>query len=142
MVATDPLATVEALSARTGVTYTDKALEQAEAALADASDLVRDEGLDDWTAATAPRSMVVLVLRMARRGMDNPRGYESETYGSYTYRLHPELAIGVWLTESEAEKVRKAAERTASSAYTVDLRDDAFSCQPGGRPYDAYGPWR
>lgn len=142
MVATDALATVEQLTARTGITYTessDPTLAQAEAALEDASDLVRAEGLDDWSAATAPPAIVKLVLRMARRGMDNPNGYTSETYGSYTYRLRDELATGVWLNNSEIEFVQRVAAQSTSSAYTVQLRDDAFACPPGGRPYDAAG---
>lgn len=133
------LATVEQLSARTGKQYTeasDPTLEQAEAALEDASDLVRAEGLDDWSAATAPRAIVKLALRVVIRGLGNPNGYSSETYGSYTYRLRDELATGVWLNNSEIEFVQRVAAQSTSSAYTVQLRDDGFACPPG-RPYDA-----
>lgn len=112
------LGSIEALEARLGRALEGVELARGQAALDDASALVREEARQDWitTAGTlvAPDSIVTIVLKAAKRAMDNPEGYTSESDGDYTYRRSEDAGLDVYLTEAEKEIVRRY--RKASSA--------------------------
>lgn len=105
-----PLATVPALMTRLGVaTLSDEDTRRAEAALVDASALVRDEAGGDTVWAdpgTCPAAVVTVVLQVARRVFANPDGYSSESDGDYTYRRDADSST-LYLTDKEAEIVRR-----------------------------------
>lgn len=99
------LATLEALVKRLGL---DRALTtaeegRAEAAIEDASNLVREEARQDWLV-DAPPAVVTIVLEAAKRGFLNPGSFTSETTGPFTVRRD---TVGVYLTDSEKDIVRR-----------------------------------
>ena len=102
------LATIEALEARLGRTLTGAARAQAEAAIADASALVREEArrsfLDEDGNIVAPPAVITVVLQAALRAVRNPEGYTGETLGQYSYRRSDE-DLSVYLTDAEREIV-------------------------------------
>ena len=128
-----PLASVAAFEKRLGLspgTLQGADLARAEAALEDASALVRDEAGRSWVdedgAVTAPPAIVTVTLKAARRAYVNPNGFQSEQTGPFAYQL-PRGETGVDLTEAERRVVRRAAGRhglgtlVTPSAYTDPL---------------------
>lgn len=126
-----PLAAVGDLEARLGHTLTAGTVDRAraEAALADASSLIRAETGSNWLAddgvtLTAPDPVVTITIHAALRGYRNPDGFASENLGEYGYRLD---AVGVYLTEEEKRvlgRFRKGWTGTGSirtrSAYATE----------------------
>ncbi len=104
-----PLATVEQLVARLGYPLTGPDLIMAEAALADASAVVRAHGLSWPDPDRAPDVVRSVVLAAAERRVRNPEGYRMEMQGSYSYQLPASTPAGVELTTGEARMVRGAA---------------------------------
>lgn len=100
----EPLASLEDLEARMGPIADETA---AEAALGDASALVRAEApAFDW-AGEIPEAVVVVVLSSAGRALRNPDGDQAESIGSYSV-THGRTLGGVWLTVNERRTVRRA----------------------------------
>lgn len=117
------LAPVSALEVRLGVeigSLEDEDFARAEAAIADASTLVRSEAGRTWVAeddsVTAPDDVVAVVLRAARREFQNPSGLRSESVGDYSYSLAE--GGGVFLTDAERRIVRAAAGSGSRSVAT------------------------
>ena len=104
-----PLADVSALEARLGETLTGTERARAEAALSDASALVRVYGLPWPDPLTAPDVAVSVTLAAAERKVRNPEGYRSEMEGSYQWTLAAATPAGVELTPGEIRMVRMAA---------------------------------
>ncbi|WP_327073324.1 hypothetical protein OG196_15150 [Kitasatospora purpeofusca] len=104
-----PLATVDQLTARLGYPLTGPDLTMAEAALADASAMVRAHGLPWTDPATVPDVVRSVVLAAAERRVRNPEGYRMEMQGSYSYQLPASAPVGVELTTGEARLIRGAA---------------------------------
>lgn len=128
-----PLASVAAFEKRLGLSpgaLQGADLARAEAALEDASALVRDEAGRSWVdedgAVTAPPAVVTVTLKAARREYVNPNGYTSEQTGPFSYQL-PRGETGVYLTEAERRIVRRTAGKfgmgtiATPSAYTDPL---------------------
>ena len=128
-----PLASIAAFEKRLGLAPgslqgSDRA--RAEAALEDASALVRSEAGKSWVDeegnVTAPPAVVTVTLKAARREYMNPNGFQSEQTGPFMYTL-PRGETGVYLTEPEKQIVRRAAGKlgigtiTTPSAYTDPL---------------------
>lgn len=119
------LITVAQFTDRTGRTLTASQTIQVEAFITDASalvvDIVNDSATTDtWTSATAPASVVPVVVNMVRRALDNPHGYTSEGVGSYNYNGgKPE---GIFATRLEERTIRKAA--SLSGFGTINLESD------------------
>jgi hypothetical protein len=119
MSALPPLATVAPLEVRLGLTPGTLAgndLARAEAAIADASDLVRVESHVNWTDSTgspeAPPAVVVVVLQIAMRAYNNPNGYASETVsadGATYSNSNNQQALAIYLTADELRTVLTAA---------------------------------
>jgi hypothetical protein len=128
------LAPVSALEIRLGkstgsLSGTD--LARAEAALQDASALVRAAAGKTWVSedgltATAPDAASVVTVTAALRAYRNPEGFISETLGDYNYR-RPEggQAVGVYLTREERQMVKHAAKSTAYTVRTPSAMYDA-----------------
>lgn len=95
------LATIEQLQVRLGRTLSGTELALAQAALADASALVRSYGLPWPNPATAPDVAVSITLAAAERRVRNPEGYRMEMEGSYQYQLPASAPTGVALTDAE-----------------------------------------
>ncbi|AIA05407.1 hypothetical protein [Streptomyces noursei] len=116
---TPPLADVAALEQRLGRELVGEERVQAEAALADASALVRAYG-DAWLdPGRAPAVAVAITLAAAERRVRNPEGYRSEQQGAYQYQLPASLPIGVGLTDGEARMLRAAV--GAAGVFSVPV---------------------
>jgi hypothetical protein len=105
-----PFASVDDLETRIGP-VDDEA--RAEAALDDASALIRAEAGKTWVTSTAldadvPDILAVVCITVARRVIENPNGVASESLGDAT--INYENASGdVYLTAGEKRLVRRAA---------------------------------
>jgi hypothetical protein len=107
------LATVAEFEARLGEangSLADADLARAEAVLEDASEIVLNAGDPSWTdaegAKPAPRTAVVVVLRLARRFWDNPEGLSYEALGDHTVSR---AAASGFLTGDERALLQQAA---------------------------------
>ncbi|MGH8921928.1 MAG: hypothetical protein ACRD0H_26895, partial [Actinomycetes bacterium] len=107
-----PLATLEQLKARPGITITGPDAEaRALTALVDASNLVRAELPPALLDGTVPPAVVTIVCQAAGRAVRNPEGYQSETAGQYTYRYGDDATSGVYLTEHDHKILRRLSRR-------------------------------
>jgi hypothetical protein len=108
------LATLAKLEARLGLdpdTLADPERARAQAALDDASALVRDEARRDWPpdeddTPTVPDAVERVVLGAALRTYRNPDGEITKTVGPFTRTVSAD-ASGVYLTDAEKEIVRR-----------------------------------
>lgn len=104
---------VSSLEARLGLpagTLTGEDKVRAESALDDAATLalaeVSDAKATVWTT-DAPKVVVLVVLKAARREFENPRGFESESLGEHQVGLTD--TSGVYLTAREIAQIKRAA---------------------------------
>jgi len=147
-----PLADVEDLSYRMGREFTSEELPRIEAALDDASALVRDEAGKTWVdpltglVTDLPASIRTVVLRMAERVVRNPQGFKSESAGDYSYDRGPG-EDDVYLTDKERAIIRRALGKTGLWTQRVERDDlydttlwceDNYGCElfPIGSEYD------
>jgi len=136
----DPLAALDGLTQRLGLgrELTEAETGRAEAALEDASTLVRDEARREWTdPAEVPAAVVMIVLESAKRGFLNPNGYSSETTGPFTVRRD---VVGIYLTDGEAIIVRRYREQSRTGGSGL-WTQPTTRCDPDGRVFlmDQYG---
>lgn len=120
----EPLATVQELEVRLGEPLTGGQLAMAEAALNDASAVVRAYGLPWPDPSTAPDIARSITLSAAERRMRNPEGYRSEIEGSYQYHRPASAPLGVELTKGEIRML--AAAGGLGGVYSVPI------ASPGG----------
>jgi hypothetical protein len=121
-----PFATVQDLEVRLGVVVGSLSgldLARAQANLDDASAIIREVANTDWVdvdgvTLTAPPVVAVVCRTAALRAYNNPNGYTSETIGDYGYQLS-QKNTEVYLTDSEALTVRRAADAKTGGAYSV-----------------------
>lgn len=118
------LAQVSALELRLGLetgSLQGADLARAQAALDDASALVRAEAgkpwLDENNVVTAPAEVLTIVVKASLREFKNPDGFTSEQLGDYSYRT--DNVGGVYLTDDERRIVRTAAGVGGQGLYTV-----------------------
>ena len=110
-----PLATVEQLSARLGITPTGGDAERALAALEDASALIRSEAAIDWIdvdndeLSGVPSVIEAITLAVAYRAYQNPSGASQTILGDPSVSYAREGSGAVYLTRDERKAVRKAA---------------------------------
>jgi hypothetical protein len=117
-----PLAEVDELEDRLGrALTTDAERARAEAALDDASALVRGEGNPGWVAGSVPQAVVAVVLTAALRVVRNPEGFVAETIGAYNYRLPEQGALGIYLSEAEKQIVRRFRTTRGNGLWTQQL---------------------
>lgn len=115
-----PLAKVADLEARMNREFTEAGDEAAaEAALDEASEIVREESGNTWVSPTdssvitAPRIVKIIVLRVAERKLRNPDGLSSETAGDYSYQRNGVGADGgLYLTPWEIKVLNRQSGRT------------------------------
>lgn len=124
------LATLAELEARLGIApggLAEPDKSRAQAALADASSLVREESRRNWMdtstppVAVAPDALVRIVLAAAKRDYRNPDGLTSETdtAGPFTRtRARKDDESTVYLTDSEQEICRRYRETTKAALWT------------------------
>lgn len=120
-----PIVTVASLEIRLGVAVGSLAglnLARAEAAIADASDLVREIGLPwvavDGVTITAPAAVAKVVRTAALRDYNNPDNMQGEAFGSdYSYQRAPGT-VSAYLTKDETKIVRRAA-NASGRAFSI-----------------------
>lgn len=138
----DPLATVAQLTDRLGRALEPGEEPVAEAALADASALVRHYGLPWPEAATAPSVAVGIVLAAAERRVRNPEGYRMEMEGAYQYQLPASAPTGVALSQAEIDLLRELSGRGGLVSVEVQRPvrvDDTWYAPVSGS--SEYLPW-
>ncbi|MFB7188404.1 hypothetical protein ACFCZT_24545 [Streptomyces sp. NPDC056230] len=132
------LATLDALVARLGRPLDDEAeTALAEAALDDASDLVRHYGLP-WTPENCPPIVRRVVLRAAERIVRNPENARMEMEGSYQISLPASLPVSGELTDEEQSIVEKAA--GFNDLVSVRITRSDAPCRPTTVYVDPEGP--
>lgn len=140
------LATVNDLEARLGLdadTLTGADLVRAQAALDDASALVREEARRDWvdtdgTTITAPAAVIRVVLGAALRNYRNPESEISQTVGPFSRTIRAS-ETGVYLTSAELEIVRRYRQNPSTlwtlrttrgeDADSTLYMEDSFGCE-------------
>jgi hypothetical protein len=147
-----PLITIAELEARTRKTYADTALAQANAAIADASALVRliADGADfhdDADALDLPEAIRPVVVAMVRRALEVPAGaaagLTAEMVGAYSWQAagggsgsgvsSSGPAASLYATRREVRIIRKAAGLSSlrsvpiESPYTTAGSGDLFT---------------
>lgn len=142
------LAPLDALEARLGRgTLVEPQKTQAQAALADASELVRAETNQSWVAdtglVTAPAVVITITLQAALRVVRNPDGLISETAGPFSRRLADD-EVGAYLTADEIAVLARYRATTTSGLWAQPTTRGE-GCQPLGFLRDQYGgdpiPW-
>jgi hypothetical protein len=114
----DALASLELLEERMGTIESEAA---AQAALVDASALVRAEAGLDWEDEAPPDVVVVIVLAAAARGLRNPDGAQAEGIGTYNVTHGATSLGGVWLTANERRAIRRAIRGASSGIGSIEL---------------------
>lgn len=123
-------ARVEDLAARRpgGVLEGDRP--RAQAALDDASTLIRTEVGKDWVnetdptklAADVPAIFLTVACHAAKRAIDNPEGVQSEALAQGYSASYANSSSDVYLTKAETAKVRKGA--GLSNVWTLPTTRD------------------
>lgn len=137
------LATLDELRVRLEFELDDEHMvKMAEAALADASTLVREYGITAWSKDTAPPIAVTLTLKAAARFMNNPMLLETARGGDETNMWGSGNADGVRLTPEEIDLLRshRKESRGFQSVPTYLYSPRPERRHPGHYfPVDAYG---
>lgn len=113
----DALASLEQLEDRMGPIENEAA---AQAALEDASALVRAEAGLDWEDEDPPDVIVVVVLAAAARGLRNPDAAQSEGIGAYNVTYAAVTLGGVWLTTNERRVIRRAVRGSGFNSIELE----------------------
>lgn len=120
-------ASFDDLRARTPGGIDNAEVERAQAALDDASSLIRAEADKTWTTTTddetvlvddLPGILVTVCCSAARRSLENPEGVSQESLGSYSVS-HANVSNDVYLTSAERRAVRRAAGRGSIGAIPI-----------------------
>mgnify|MGYP002737224356 CR=1 FL=1 len=117
----DPLMTIDQYEARLGRPLSGAKRAQAEAFLADASDVVRrlaDGRLDDVAPEEVSGAIRMVLFSMVTRARTNPNGYSSERIADYQYSG----AGSVYATDEEKDQIRDDVE--ISAVRVVQLTGD------------------
>lgn len=119
MSALPPFASVADVEVRLGRTVTDGERATVEAALEDASDLIRAETGRDWVDPDNPAQLVgdpaqldtlrTVCAAVAARLIRNPAGVAQETVGPFSVSHGTSAVPGAWLTRWERLRLRRAA---------------------------------
>lgn len=101
-----PLASVVALRDRLGRDLSGDDIPRAEAAIADASALVRAHARRDWNGENVPDAIVAVVLAVARRAFTNPDSVVTRTDGPFSTTYNRDT-LGAFLTDAEKAVVER-----------------------------------
>jgi hypothetical protein len=132
-----PLITIAELEARTGKEYADTALAQANAAIEDASALVRQIGESEFHDAggdlALPEAIRPVVVAMVRRALEVPTGATAgltgEMVGAYSWQSASGNGSGgsfagpaasLYATRREVRIIRKAAGLSSLRSVTIE----------------------
>lgn len=148
-----PLAPVSALEIRLGLTpgaLSGTELARAEAALADASIVVRQAAgstlvAEDGVTVTAPDGVVLIAVNAAKRAFNNPDAYGGEAMEGYSWQAGQGVPLTVYLSEDEVSLVQAAMASAAGAVRTLGMgtvRTPSVYDPPSGAPtdFDAWGP--
>lgn len=133
-------ATVSELAARMPGGLPDDETPRADAALSDASALIRAEAGTDWVddagaLSGVPDVVVMVAIAVARRALSNPDGLTSESIQDYSRAFASNSASAdVYLTKGERRVVRQAAGRSGlwtMATTRVDVGADVPSVTVG-----------
>ena len=121
------LASLEELTRRLGVALNEAEQERAQAALDDASALIRAEAATTWTdtadpptLANVPAIVESITLSVARRAYENPSAHADKRVDDISVTYDRRRGEGaVYLTSAERRAVRKAA--GVSGVSTIEL---------------------
>lgn len=126
------LATLDDLEARLGLdprSLSGAERARAQAALDDASALVREESRRDWIGTddviTAPPSLIRVVLGAALRNYRNPDGEISQTTGPFS-RTVKAADVGVYLTAAEKDLCRRYRQESTALWTLRTTRGDGY----------------
>jgi hypothetical protein len=154
------IADLEALQARLGRTLTGADVARAEAVLSDVSALARGVAGQEWPDAPTgvPADVIAVVLAAARRGVENPEGWISQTMGPLSATRAAAMVTGEVFTAAELAILRRARPRTglwtlvttrgdrdAETGFVADSRPGSdpiaylASTDPGFAEADHYG---
>ncbi|MEV4443607.1 hypothetical protein AB0K09_32365 [Streptomyces sp. NPDC049577] len=134
------LADLADLERRYGGTLTGAEREQAEAALDDASAIVRAHGNPSWGAVVdgrlrpVPAAVKAIVLAVAERRVRNPEGFVSESAGEYSYRMPEQGAVGGSLSKGEQLLIERLSGRSAMRSLET-VRAVVLTDRCSGYPY-------
>ncbi len=120
------LASLSDLNARlTGEVASGDETTRAQAALDDASALIRAEANTNWTddadaLEDVPDIIVTVCVQVAKRIFLNPEWKSSETLGSYAYQVSGMAGGPLELTKAERKMIRRAIGQGALGAITLE----------------------
>lgn len=126
-----PLASLDDLEVRLPDHIEGNDVARAEAALIDASALVRTEAGKTWAnddgdeLVDVPDIIVTITVAVARRGFLNPEGYQQETSGDHTVML----SSSIYLLDDEKALIATTTTST-SGLFTISTTrsDSDFGC--------------
>lgn len=131
----EPLADVEALAVRLGVTLEpDSArFKQAQATLEDVSVEARELAKHpEWTATNVPDSVRVIVLTAARRYFQNPEGYLTRQAGAFSTTKAAGIVTPTFFNEKEEAKLKALRPKNGNGLWVLSVTrgDDDFPAAP------------
>lgn len=116
------LASLEALEERFGRTFSEQEALRAQAALDDASALVRSHAGQTWVEddelTAVPDIIVSVTLASALRGFQVPAGVTEMKIGNVSYTFE---RSGVYLTDEELGMVTGASDEAGSGMHSVEV---------------------
>ena len=134
------LASVDDLDARTPGGLEAGDFTRAQAALEDASAMVRSVAGKTWTTDgdlddDVPHVALLVTVTVARRILANPDGYDQASIDDFSFSI-PNASSDVYLTRSERAAVRSAAGKTglwSLSTTRLDSSDDTTYVDVNGQ---------
>ena len=147
------LADIDDLQARLGLTLVEPQITQANARLADASEIVRAYAGKTWlnddeteVDEDLPGSIPGVVASMVERASLNPGGITQETAGPFSRSFGSEAATRLFLTAGEKAVVRAASGRLGVGALsttrgpleTAALGDEFYVAGIGTTPEETF----
>ena len=140
------LADITELQARLGYTLTGTQVAQANARLADASEIVRAYAGKTWLNAdeTAvvedlPGSIPGVVASMVERATRNPDGATQETAGPFSRSFGSDASARLFLTAGEKSVIRAAAGRVGIGALSTTRGPLETACIADGYYVEGLG---
>lgn len=140
-----PLADLAQLAARLGVSFDPESAAgvRGQAALEDASALIRSEGAAWEDPGTAPEIAVTICLASAMRAFSNPNGVSQASVGDVAVSFSGSSGGSVYLLRAELRSIRKAA--GVSGAGSINMTSDLGLPNPRYAPTQGddipLGPW-
>lgn len=146
--ASPPLASPDDLAARLGIETDELDTARAEAWLADASTLVRDEaGQSFLTAegdliALVPDIVTMITLAAAQRAYENPSNVTQKSTADTSMSFAARGDSPVYLTEDECKRLRRLSGAAARGGlFAIQTTRGPEPCDTGYVPTDTPGVW-